>query len=101
MADREAELVEPPEYLTERSGRLLVDDELSGSRAPAEVPVGNGQHAQPRERDRAALVPVAADELGSDRCRQRLDRRVERQRGEWKCEHTQHVRPPWILRLGR
>src|SRR5439155_9150249 len=66
-----------------------------------EAPVGDGQDTQLREGDRAALVPVAADELRSQGWRQRLNRRVERQRGEGKCEHTQHERPPWILRLGR
>lgn len=49
VADREAQLVQPPEDAGERRGGVLVDDELAGVQAAVEPPVGDGE-----ERSRAS-----------------------------------------------
>ena len=89
MPDREAERVELAEHPGERGGGLLVDDELSRVGAPVEAPVPDCQDAQPCEGDGAAGVPDGAAQLSLERGRQRLDRRRERERDEWRGEQAQ------------
>src|SRR5579871_5115426 len=87
----EAQAVELTEYSREWRRSRPVDNQLTRVARAVEADIGDGEHAQVRERDRAALMPGRPFYLGPRRTRQRFDHRLERRERHHACRDRKHL----------